>query len=47
LEKVAHQVPQWIEHYNQQAPHSALGMRSPAEFYAEGRVKNKTLPVPN
>lgn len=45
LEKVAHQVPQWIEHYNQQAPHSALGMRSPAEFYADGRVKNKIRPV--
>ncbi len=42
---VSRQVPQWIEHYNQQAPHSALGMRSPAEFYAEWRVKNKTLPV--
>ncbi len=45
LEKVAHLVPQWIEDYNQQAPHSALGMRSPAEFYAEWRVKNKTPPV--
>lgn len=42
---VSSQVPQWIEHYNQRAPHSALGMRSPAEFYAEWRVKNKTLPV--
>ncbi len=41
------QVPLWIEHYNQQAPHSALGMRSPAEFYAEWIVKNKKLPVQN
>jgi len=47
LEKVAHQVPAWIEHYNQHAPHSALGMRSPVEFYAEWRVKNKTRPVQN
>ena len=45
FEKVAHQVPQWIEHYNQEAPHSALGMRSPAECYAEWSVKNKTRPV--
>jgi hypothetical protein len=45
LEQMAHQVPQWIAHYNQQAPHSALGMRTPAECYAEWRVKNKTLPV--
>jgi transposase InsO family protein len=45
LETVAHQVPQWIEHYNQHAPHSALGMQTPAEFYAEWLVKNKTRPV--
>ena len=24
----------WIEHYNHQAPHSALGMQSPTECYA-------------
>ncbi len=45
LEEVARQVPEWIEHYNQKAPHSALEMRSPAEFYAEWMVKNKKLPV--
>jgi hypothetical protein len=42
---VSRQVPQWIEHDDQQAPHSALGMRSPAEFSAEWLVKNKTRPV--
>ena len=47
FEKVAHQVPQWIEHYNQEAPHSALGMLAPAEFYAEWRVKNTKRPVHN
>ena len=47
LETVAHQVPAWIAHYNHHAPHSALGMRSPAEFYADWRVKNKTRPVQN
>jgi putative transposase len=47
LEKVARQVPAWIEHYNREAPHSFLGMRTPAEFYAKWMVKNKTLPVQN
>jgi len=47
LEEVKCQLPGWIEHYNHTAPHSALGMRSPAEFYAEWMVKNKILPVQN
>lgn len=41
LEDVTRQMPAWIEHYNHQAPHSALGMQSPAEHYAEWLVKNK------
>lgn len=41
LEDIARQVPGWITDYNQVAPHSALGMRSPAQFYHEGLVKNK------
>ncbi len=45
MEEVKHQVPEWIEHYNRQAPHSALGMRSPAGFYEEWMVKNKKQPV--
>lgn len=44
---VGRQVPGWIAHYNQHAPHSALGMQSPAEFYAEWRVKNTKRPVQN
>ena len=47
LEEVRRQLPAWIEHYNEQAPHGALGMRSPAECYAEWKVKNKLLPVQN
>ena len=47
LKKVACQLPEWIAHYNREAPHSALGMQSPAEFYAAWIVKNKTLPVQN
>lgn len=31
-ESVLLQLPSWIEDYNTRAPHSALGMRSPAEF---------------
>lgn len=41
LEDIARQVPAWINHYNQVAPHSSLGMRSPEQFYHEGLVKNK------
>ena len=47
LGNVAHQVPAWIGHYNQHAPHSALGMQSPAEFYADWRIKNTKRPVQN
>jgi hypothetical protein len=41
------QVPGWIEHYNREAQHSALGMQLPAECYATRLVKNKTRPVHN
>jgi putative transposase len=34
-EAVLAQLSRWIEDYNTQAPHSALGMRSPAEYRAE------------
>ena len=47
VEDVARQLPGWIKHYNHQAPHSALGMQSPAEGYARWLVKNKIRPVQN
>ena len=47
LPEVGRQIPAWIEHDNQKAPHSALKMQAPAEFDAEWRVKNKTRPVHN
>ncbi len=47
VEDVARQLLGWIEHYNHQAPHSALGMQLPAECYAEWLVRNKTRPVQN
>jgi putative transposase len=47
LEAVQRQVPAWIDHSNQEAPHSALRMQSPVEFYAAWFVKNKTRPVHN
>ena len=34
-ETVLAQLGQWIEDYNSQAPHSALGMRSPREYRAQ------------
>lgn len=47
LEAVGQQLPTWIDHYNQHAPHSALGMQSPAEFYAEWTVKKQSQGVQN
>ena len=34
-ESVLAQLSGWTEDYNTQAPHSALGMRSPANYRAE------------
>ena len=45
LEDTARQIPGWIADYNQHAPHSALGMRTPAEAYAEWVAKKQQLPV--
>ena len=47
FEEVARQIPAWIDHYNREAPHSALKMHAPTEFYAAWRVKNEKLPVQN
>jgi putative transposase len=33
------QVSEWITDYNQRAPHSALGYRSPADFRGEQRAR--------
>jgi transposase InsO family protein len=41
LEEVGRQLQTWIEHDNREAPHSALEMQSPAEFYADWLVTNK------
>lgn len=34
-EVVAEQIPKWIDEYNTYAPHSALNMKTPAEFLQE------------
>lgn len=39
LEAVAQKLPEWIKDYNEVAPHSALGMKSPVQFYADWRSK--------
>ena len=41
------QVPWWLDHDNQEAPHRALGMQAPAKFYAAWLVKDKTQPAHN
>jgi putative transposase len=45
LDSVAQQLPTWIDHYHREAPHSALGMRTPSECYAAWVLKNGRLPV--
>ncbi len=45
LEAVAQQLPEWIKDYNQVAPHSALGMKAPAEFHADRMSKISHPPV--
>ena len=47
LEVVQKQLPGWIRDYNEVGPHGSLGMKSPARFYADWKVKNKILPVQN
>lgn len=44
-EAVARKLPEWIEDYNQIAPHSALGMKSPVQFYADWMLKISHKPV--
>jgi putative transposase len=45
LEEIARQIPEWIKDYNEAAPHSALGMKSPMEFHADWMSKISTTPV--
>lgn len=48
MEQVGRKLPGWILDYNEVAPHSALGMKSPAQFYADWmRSKITNLPVQN
>ena len=42
---IERELPGWIMHYNERAPHGALGMRPPAQFYYDWMVKNGFLPV--
>ena len=39
-ETVLAQLSGWIQDYNTRAPHSALGMRSPAEYRAEATLSS-------
>ena len=45
LEMVAQKLPEWIKDYNEIAPHSALGMKSPVPFYADWMSKISHKPV--
>lgn len=48
LEEVGRKLPRWIQDYNEVAPHSALGMKSPSQFYADWLAsKISKAPVQN
>ena len=40
-ETIKQQMPGWIRDYNEVGPHGSLGMKAPAVFYADWKVKNK------
>lgn len=46
-EEVGKQLPGWIADYNEVAPHSSLGMKAPAQFYEEVKVKSSLKAVQN
>ena len=43
-ESVLAQLGDWIDDYNRQAPHSALGMRSPADYRAVTSASRELTP---
>jgi len=45
VEAVGLQLPGWLRDYNEVAPHSALGMQAPAQFYGDW-LKSKLTEVP-
>lgn len=42
-EEVRRKIGSWIKDYNENAPHSSLGMKSPAEFYREWLKNSKKV----
>ena len=46
VEAVGRQLPGWLQDYNEIAPHSALGLQAPAQFYRDWRRSTLTqVPV--
>lgn len=41
--RVLEQLPGWIADYNENAPHSALGYRSPAEHRRQGQIRHAEM----
>jgi transposase InsO family protein len=44
VESILAQLGGWIDDYNRQAPHSALGMRSPADYRALVSANSELTP---
>lgn len=48
FEEIGRKLPRWLQDYNEVAPHSALGMKSPRQFYDEWKASAATnRPVQN
>lgn len=48
LDEIGRKLPGWIRDYNEVAPHSALKMKSPSQFYVEWKASKTNLtPVQN
>ncbi len=48
LDEIGRKLPGWIRDYNEVAPHSALKMKSPAQFYVDWKASKISLtPVQN
>ncbi len=41
FEEIGAKIPEWVNDYNTQAPHSALGMLSPVKYYEQWKQKKK------
>lgn len=47
FEEIGRKLVGWIKDYNEIGPHSALGMKSPAQYYSDWKSQTRSGPVQN